>query len=91
MNDVMANGISVRKAHRMLKQLLDTYLSEKEESQRDKNAHDVKYWESACQTIYDVAAALNIPLEEKPGKQRPNKPDSIYTLDNVDVKLPEGK
>jgi hypothetical protein len=52
------------------KQLLDTYLSEKEESQRDEDEHDMKYWDSACQTIYDVAAALNIPLEVGFSKQQ---------------------
>jgi hypothetical protein len=43
----------------------------------------MEYWESACQTIYDVAAALNIPLEVEPDKRHPKKPTS------VDLKLTE--
>jgi hypothetical protein len=69
MSDFMENVITVTQIRLALKQLLDTYLSEKEESQRDEDEHDMKYWDSACQTIYDVAAALKIPLEEKPGKE----------------------
>ena len=65
MSDVIANGIGVTKVHCVLQQLLDTYLSEKEESRRDDDQHGIEYWESACQTIYDVAAALNILLEEQ--------------------------
>ena len=87
MSDVMANGISVTKIHRALEQLLDGYLSEKEESRRDDDKHDIDYWDSACQTIYDVAAALNIPFEEKQDKRRPHEPDSMILLDNVDVQL----
>jgi len=65
MNNV-TNSISVKNVHLTLEQLLATYLSEKEESQGDNDTHFIQYWECACQTIYDVAAALNIPLQEKP-------------------------
>ena len=71
MSDVIVDGISVTTVHHTLQQLLATYLSEQEESRRDKDQHDMAYWDSACQTIYDVAAALSIPLEEQPGKRRP--------------------
>jgi hypothetical protein len=50
----------------------------------------MEYWESACQTIYDVAAALTIPLEEKPSKRRPRTPDSMTRLRSVDAQLTEG-
>jgi hypothetical protein len=65
MSDVSAEVISATKVHRALQQLLDTYLLEKEESRREDDEQHVEYWDSACQTIYDVAAALDIPLEEE--------------------------
>jgi hypothetical protein len=77
MSDFTANGISVTKVHTALNQLLNSYLSEKEESRRDEDAYFMEYWESACQTIYDVAATLNIPLEVEPGKRPPNKPANV--------------
>jgi hypothetical protein len=90
MRDAIADAISITTIHRVLEQLLDGYLSEKEESQRDEDKHFIDYWDSACQTIYEVAADLNIPLEEKTRTQRPHKPDSMTPLDNADVKLTEG-
>jgi hypothetical protein len=77
MSDVMADPISITTIHRVLKQLLDSYLLEKEESQRDNDKYFIDYWDSACQTIEEVAAELNIPLEVKPDKQPPNKPVSL--------------
>jgi len=65
MSDFVANVISVTKVRHALKQLLATYLSEKEENRRDDDAHGTEYWDSACQTIKDVAAVLNIPLETR--------------------------
>jgi hypothetical protein len=73
MSDFMENVITVTQVRLALKQLLATYLSEKEESQRDEDKHDMAYWDSACQTIEDVAAALKILLEAEPGKQ----PESV--------------
>jgi hypothetical protein len=91
MSDVIADAISITTIQRVLEQLLDGYLLEKEESQRDNGTYFTDYWSSACQTIEEIAAALNIPFEEKPGKQRPCKPDSKTPLGNVDVKLTEGE
>jgi len=61
----VTTSISITNAHLTLEQLLANYLSEKAESQRDDDTLFIQYWDSACQTIYDVAAALNIPLQEK--------------------------
>jgi hypothetical protein len=69
MSDVIENVISVTKIRLVLKKLLDSYLSEKAEAQRDNDEHYVKYWDSACQTIDDMAADLNISLEVQPGEQ----------------------
>ena len=69
MSGFTENAISAKKVQFELKQLLDTYLSEKEENRRDKDEQGMEYWESACQTIQDVAAALHIPLEVKPNEQ----------------------
>ena len=90
MSDCIADVISITTVHLALEQLLATYQSEKEESRRDNDTHFMEYWESACQTIYDVAAALNIPLEEQPSKRRPRKLDSMTDLPTSDVKLTEG-
>jgi len=83
-NDISA-GISTAKIHPVLKELLATYQSEKAESQRDSDARFSEYWECACQTIYDVAAAFNIPLEEKSSTRRPHTPDGLAPLGSVDV------
>jgi hypothetical protein len=77
MSDVIADAISITTIHRVLKQLLDGYLSEKEESQRDNDKYFTDYWDSACQTVEEVAAGLNIPLEAQQGKQCPNEPATI--------------
>jgi len=66
MSDSSSDSISAKKILNALQQLLDSYLSEKAESQRDSDSYHIGYWDSACQTIYDVAAALTIPLEEQP-------------------------
>ena len=63
MGDVIVEGISATKVLRALQQLLESYLSEREKSQRDEDEHHVEYWDSACQTIDAVAEALDIPLE----------------------------
>jgi len=67
MSDNISGTISVTKVHQTLQELLDGYLSEKAESLRDDDTQFIGYWDSACQTIYDVAAALRIPLEQQPG------------------------
>jgi len=64
MSDVTANSISTTTVQTELKKLLTIYLSEKEESQRDDDTFFTEYWDSACETIYDVAAALKISLEQ---------------------------
>ena len=50
--------------HQALSQLLEAYQLEKAESQQDNDTHFTAYWESACRTIYEVATALHIPLED---------------------------
>lgn len=90
MSDVRTNAISVTTIHLALQQLLASYQRELAESRRDGDTWFMEYWESACQTIYDVAAALTIPLEEKPSKRRPRTPDSMTKLRSVDAQLTEG-
>ena len=80
MSNASANSIRTTTIHLALQQLLDGYLSEKAESQRDDDSQFIGYWDSACQTIYDVAAALNIPFEETPSKQRSYKGHSMPTV-----------
>jgi hypothetical protein len=94
MSDVTPKAISTATIYRALRQLFDDYLVEKADSQRDDDQHDIDYWDSACQTIYDIAAALNIPFEEQPRKPRlrklpPYQPDSV-TPDTADVQPSEG-
>lgn len=84
------HSIPTTTIHLALQRLLATYQSELAESQRDHDTRFIEYWDSACQTIYDVAAALNISLEEQPSKplpykQRPHQPDSLTPLGSVDV------
>jgi hypothetical protein len=67
-SDFIEDVIPVTKVRLVLKKRLDTYLAEKEESQGDNDEQDVKYWDSACRTIEDVAADLNISLEVQPGE-----------------------
>ena len=64
MSNASANSISTTTIHLALQQLLDDYQSEKAESQRDNDTQFMQYWECACQTIYEVAAALNIPFDD---------------------------
>ena len=49
--------------HQTLQELLDDYQSQKEESRKDNDSYCVDYWESACETIHEVAMALCISLE----------------------------
>jgi len=90
MSDLRTNAISVTTIHLALQQLLESYQRELAESLRDEDTWFMEYWESACQTIYDVAAALTIPLEGQPWQRRPRKPDSMTGLRSVDVQLTEG-
>jgi len=60
----LAASISVTTVRVSLEQLLDDYQSEKAESQQDGDTYYVGYWDSAIQTIYEVAAALNIPFDD---------------------------
>jgi hypothetical protein len=93
----ISDSISITKIHRTLEELLATYLSEKEESERDNDTFFIEYWDSACQTIYDVAAALKIPFEEpseeqpsklRPCKQCPSQLESMTPLGSVDAQYP---
>ena len=63
MSDFIANVISVTKVRAELQQLLATYTAEKAENQELQDEHGIEYWDSACQTIHEVAAALRISLE----------------------------
>ena len=84
MNNI--NAISVTKINLALQQLLALYQTEHAESQQANDAQFMQYWECACQTIYDVAAALTIPLEGgQPSTQRPRTPDSLTPLGYDDV------
>lgn len=83
--DTVGKSISVKNVHRALEQLLARYLLEKEESQGDNDTRFIEYWDSACQTIYDLAAALHIPLEEQPDIRHLHTPDSMTPPGLVDV------
>ena len=69
MSDLTANVISVAKVRAELQRLLATYTAEKAENQELQNEHGTEYWDSACLTIDDVAAALGISLEVQPDKE----------------------
>jgi hypothetical protein len=64
MSNSIADGISRTTVHRELAQLLDSYQSEKAESQQDNDTYYTGYWDSACRTIYEVAEALCIPFND---------------------------
>jgi hypothetical protein len=90
MNDSLTKSMSVTHIHRALAELLDGYLKELDESQKDEDSYFREYWESACQTVYDLAAVLNIPLEDEVCRRRPVISDSMIPLEHADVKLTEG-
>jgi hypothetical protein len=88
---MMEAMISVTTVSLTLKHLLESYLLEKEEGNRDKDTPYMEYWDSACQTIYEVAEELSIPLKEQPSRRRPRKVDSMTPLEHADVQLTEGE
>src|SRR5579859_5049730 len=94
MTSVTTKRLTVTNIRQTLQQLLDTYQREKAEIQQDNNTCFTGHWDSACQTIYDVVAALNISFEKQPGKpclstQRRHQPAS-RTPDNADGQLSGG-
>jgi hypothetical protein len=90
MSTVIETVFSTTTVHRALTHLLDSYLVEKEAGNRDNDTPYMQYWESACQTIYEVAEELSIPLEKQPSRRPPVIPDSRTPLAHADVQQTEG-
>lgn len=97
MGNTISASIRTATIHLAFQDLLATYQRELAESQADDDTWFMEYWKCACQTVYDVAAALHIPFEEpseeppskpRPYKQCPRQPDSL-TPTPADVELPE--
>ena len=98
MDTITPDALSLTTIQDVLEDLLADYLKQKEESQRADDPFCTEYWDSACQTIYEVATALTIPLEEaveetlrrqRQCKRHLHQPDSMTPLDTVDAKLME--
>ena len=64
MNLPLDESISVATILEKLQGLIDEYEEERDEAQQDDDMHYVEYWEGACRTIYEVATALHIPLDD---------------------------
>ena len=64
MTSITTKRLTKTAVHQMLQQLLGDYQLQKEEGRKDNDTYCVDYWESACQTIYEVAAALHILFDD---------------------------